>query len=268
MLQHHAPRAWSKRLLLWQIFEGSLTAYFLKGSIIERRGPAGFLIDAQGEDGEISLGRVETHFSKEIAEALRAIGCAERPEPISSIFQMKGIEVGREEWAGEPRTMMIGPFIFADKLDFEAGILTLEDFSPRDLSEVLFGEEHEFLSEFDDSYLDADLREMCFEQSAIEMLAPGAPTAKPLTVGELYTQSLKPAGGPGRSRKWDWEGALAHIVSIANTPDGLPEGHGAQAAIERMMLDWFTSTANGAPQESEIRKRAAQVMSAVQGGRK
>ena len=268
MLQHHAPRAWSKRLLLWQIFEGSLTAYFLKGLIIERRRPAGFLIDAQGEDGEISLGRVEAHFTREIADALRAVGCAERPEPISSIFRLKGIEVRRDEWADEPRTMMIGPFIFADKLDFESGSLSLEDFSPRDLPEVLFGDEHEFLSEFDNSELEVELREMCFEQSAIEMLAPGAPMAKSLTVGDLHAQRPKPAGGPGRSRKWDWEGALAHIVSIANTPDGLPEGHGAQAAIERMMLDWFSATASGTPQESEIRKRAAQVMSALDEGRK
>jgi hypothetical protein len=68
------------------------------------------------------------------------------------------------------------------------------------------------------------------------------------------------SGGPGRPARWDWEGALAAVVASANTPDGLPEGHGAQAAIERLIADYFG--ADG-PSESQIRLRAGRIMEAL-----
>lgn len=69
----------------------------------------------------------------------------------------------------------------------------------------------------------------------------------------------------GRPPKWDWEGAMAHVVAVANTPDGLETGPGAQAAIERLIADWFTRASKdaGAPSESEVRKRASCIMKAI-----
>lgn len=70
----------------------------------------------------------------------------------------------------------------------------------------------------------------------------------------------------GRPPKYDWEGALAYVTAVANTPDGLETGPGAQAAIERLMADHFTRTSNdgSGPCESEIRKRASRVMKAIE----
>ena len=267
-LQHLAPRAWCKRLLLWRIFEGTTAAYFFGGSIVERRRPAGFLVDAQAENRDMSIALVEEQFGSEIADALRAVGCPEKIEKISEVFSLKGIETRREEWRDEPRIVEIGAFVFADEVNFESGILRMEEFSSGDANDVLFGEEHDFRSEYDDGELDVELRGLSFELHTIEMLAPNAPPLVPMSTKELHAPRPSHRGGPGRSRKWDWEGALARVVSIANTPDGLPEGHGAQAAIERMISEWFTATTSGQPPESEIRKRAAQVMRAISEGRK
>lgn len=69
----------------------------------------------------------------------------------------------------------------------------------------------------------------------------------------------------GRPGKWDWEGALIHLIAIANRPDGLPEGKGAQARIVELMLDWFAANdGDGAtPAESEIKSRARRVVEAL-----
>jgi hypothetical protein len=67
----------------------------------------------------------------------------------------------------------------------------------------------------------------------------------------------------GRLPKWDWEGALIEVTRVANTPDGLPTGRGAQAEIERIMRDWFIATYDGAPSISDIRERARRIMAAI-----
>ncbi|WP_235522906.1 hypothetical protein [Novosphingobium sp. Leaf2] len=67
----------------------------------------------------------------------------------------------------------------------------------------------------------------------------------------------------GRPPTWDWEGALIHVVAIANTPDGLPSERGAQARIEEIIRDWFIQAGGDAPADSEIRKRANGIMKRV-----
>lgn len=63
----------------------------------------------------------------------------------------------------------------------------------------------------------------------------------------------------GRPAKWHWEGALAHVVAMAQTPVGLPTGHGAQAKIEAIIAEWFTAETGNSPSISQIRTRAALV---------
>lgn len=70
----------------------------------------------------------------------------------------------------------------------------------------------------------------------------------------------------GRPPTHDWEGAIVHITMLANTPDGLPEGQGAQAKIEGFMRDWFIQETGDAPSESEIRKRARRVIERLKTG--
>ncbi len=67
----------------------------------------------------------------------------------------------------------------------------------------------------------------------------------------------------GRPRKYDWEGALIHIAALANHPDGLPTGSGAQAEIARRIADWFEGSGGETPADSEIRRRAARIMQAL-----
>ena len=70
----------------------------------------------------------------------------------------------------------------------------------------------------------------------------------------------------GRPSKWDWEGALAHVVSIAQRPDGLPTGDGAQSKIETLIADWFVSETGNSPATSQIRQRARTIMQLVTKG--
>lgn len=75
-----------------------------------------------------------------------------------------------------------------------------------------------------------------------------------------------PPSARGRPAKWDWEGALAHLVTIANGIDGLEAlatDELRQADVERAICDWFISKVGEAPVESEIRKRAAKVTLAL-----
>jgi hypothetical protein len=68
----------------------------------------------------------------------------------------------------------------------------------------------------------------------------------------------------GRPPKWEWEGALAFIVSQAQSPDGLPTGPGAQARIEEMMAGWFLAETGDAPAPSQIRQRAATIIQSLE----
>lgn len=72
----------------------------------------------------------------------------------------------------------------------------------------------------------------------------------------------------GRTRKWDWEGAMCAVIAQANTPDGLPEGYGAQAEVGRLIGQWFRDNQRGEPAPSEIGARAAKVMAAIEASRK
>jgi hypothetical protein len=73
-------------------------------------------------------------------------------------------------------------------------------------------------------------------------------------------KSAKAKNPGGRPPRWDWEGAWIEVVLVANTPDGLPTGRGAQAEIERIMHDWFVATFDAAPSTSDIRARAHRIM--------
>jgi hypothetical protein len=80
----------------------------------------------------------------------------------------------------------------------------------------------------------------------------------------VNAQSI-PSARQGRPPKWDWEAAMAYVVACANTPDGLETGPGAQAAIERLIADFFirSSDDSTAPCESETRKRASRIVKAM-----
>ena len=59
------------------------------------------------------------------------------------------------------------------------------------------------------------------------------------------------------------EGSTAYLLSIAQTPDGLAMGQGAQAQIERLIADWFMTSAGNTPAESQVRQHATKIMIAL-----
>jgi hypothetical protein len=59
----------------------------------------------------------------------------------------------------------------------------------------------------------------------------------------------------GRNTVWDWEGAMRHLVIVANTPDGLPQ---LQADTERLVARYFEDRTDGhSPVTSAIRAKVA-----------
>ena len=93
------------------------------------------------------------------------------------------------------------------------------------------------------------------------MLLPSSSLGE--TIGFLTAQPerRRPVGRPP---KWDWEGAMANVVSKAQHPDGLPTGPGAQARIEGLITDWFMAEVQDAPASSQVRQRAAKIMRMIE----
>lgn len=117
--------------------------------------------------------------------------------------------------------------------------------------------------------------EQCLLSGAV--FTPTASTAEALQLGiarirdKLPTAfagthvSLKPAANKGgHPGKWNWEGALIHLIAVANHPDGLPEGRGAQTRLVELMADWFAKHNDGAaPADSDMKKRARLIMEEI-----
>lgn len=98
-----------------------------------------------------------------------------------------------------------------------------------------------------------------FQQAEIEMIV--------LNAGKSVDPLSAPTGQDcttGRRRKYDWEGALIGVIALANSPDGLPTGYGAQAKIERMLAGWFQKTHGVEPSSSELRLRARRIVNEVE----
>jgi hypothetical protein len=169
------------------------------------------------------------------------------PEPIrvTEVF---------EEWEGEYWELQAPDiFLYPEHIDWEEGMLRTSELPTEDMNWLV--------DDHSGSHVVYDLEAMCFLLSQVEMIAPFAP---PPPHAAVQIGTVKSAGG--RPRKYDWEGALIHLIAIANAPDGLPDGPGSQAAIGRLMLQWFQENAGEEPAESEVKKYARRVVEAL--GRK
>ena len=80
-------------------------------------------------------------------------------------------------------------------------------------------------------------------------------------------RSDPPKNKGGRPAKYDWHGAIAHLVALASRPDGLdPTGKGKELNvpyISHLMEDWFDTQGVGRPGDSQLRKFAAIVVGAI-----
>jgi len=250
MLSAHAPRAWCKRVLNWEVFNTDLRLYASKGQVIRLRLAGDILKDA-GVSADLrdadraQLEQEDDEYRIPILKALEA----EHP--------YDKVETIREDWQGREDDVLPFGLIPTSTIDWEAGTLNAELLHDLVPNEWLAASEETFeVGEFETLII--SLSGLRFELNAIEMLAPGA-TAPPVEAKQSTSASKR----GGRPIKWNWEGALAHIASLANKPDGLPTDAGAQAQIARLITSWFMTEAGEAPADSEVRKRAATILEAL-----
>lgn len=261
MLQAHAPRAWCKRLLMWLVFDSQLSLIFMKGSVKEFRSSYGLIgealyaaeVEGKPDDPkrlEEYLKLVAQEWSEEIAENVRAAGV----EPFANACTR------HHTFEDEPTEAPIAALVFADTVDWERGIAAGSIYPDQEDKFLRHGSEL-LDPEYEHSLIEFELEGMAFELEQIELLAPNA--SGPAPNGMIISRSDDERSRRpriGRPPKWDWEGAIAHVAAVANRPDGLPEGVGAQAKLEQIIMDWFVELTGDAPTPSEVRRRASKIM--------
>lgn len=251
-LSQAAPRPWIKRMLQWMIYTGELTPHFTHGRIRPFTNVMSILLKEQGLfdlQGKPEFNyTVRERFDAEFAEQL--IG-RDATDPVYD----SSIEWSDDE---EPHEVGAGMFVFADEIDWERGLIRAE-WNRLDISDAhLFWDADVHLtSQFDEPSFEIALSGLSFSFDSIEMLQPQQEFT-PVSALRAGTRMV------GRPRKWDWEGAMTHLTGLAQHPDGLPSGAGAQAQIERTICDWFVVSTGDSPAMSQIRSRAQAIMKMIE----
>lgn len=83
-------------------------------------------------------------------------------------------------------------------------------------------------------------------------------------IDKFSPNSAKPQK-TSRNSKYDWVGAIAHLVGIAEL-DSLvedPHAHGALAKVEKAIADWFAAKTGDQPSEAAIRPYANKVLASI-----
>lgn len=251
-LSQAAPRPWVQRLLRWMAFDEGLATYSVKGRVQPFGSVSDYtsqLVEQAGERcGPKMDAAIRKNFSVEIAAKL--VG----KDPFSRCDEEPYV------WdePDEPRQLDIGFFLYATEIDWEAGTLKA-DFLPAngELSEIFFPDSEFLGSELQSPEFEAEVEGLSFEASKIELLLPSMNLDQDTGFSAGPNERRRPVGRP---RKWDWEGAMAHVISRAQHPDGLPTGHGAQAKVETLISEWFVKEMQDSPSPSQVRQRAAKIM--------
>ncbi len=115
-------------------------------------------------------------------------------------------------------------------------------------------------SEFSDPTYSVKFSGLKFDANRIELLLPAAQFSAKIE----KSAGVSTARQMGRPTKWDWDGAMSHVIAVAQTPDGLPTGHGAQAKIEAIMAEWFEAETGNSPAISQIRAKASRIISMIE----
>jgi len=233
-------------------FDEGLAAYSRAGHVQPYGSVSDFtgqLIETVGElFGPAMDAAIAKEYSPEIAK--RLVG----KDPFSR-YDDDLIEWDETE---DPRLVDAGVFIYATEIDWDANIIIAKDIPKRsEFFESLFDNTELFVSELEDCTFDANIRGLCFEFSRIEMLLPTFSLGQTSGINTIPQERGKAIGRPP---KWDWEGAMAHVIFEAQKPDGLPTGPGSQARIEGMIADWFIAQTRDTPSASQIRQRAAKIV--------
>ena len=252
MLSAHAPRAWAKRVLSSEVYQGNVSLFFGTGEITERQYALEIIRTCcEGKD-EGDLSKVRRQYGDEVGDAVA------RAAPLEKVA------VRTDRWTEEARQLPIQVVVFADDADWESGTVTAT--FDWEMSEAIEGYE-ELLMEGRLSELQIDLHEMCFLLSEIEMLAPGDNTKLALAFDLFKGSVAAPArtAGPGRRREYDWEGALLYLLGEAekNGIAPLPDARGAQADIQNLLADWFSANGGKVPADSQLQSFAGKALRAI-----
>lgn len=236
---------------MWMMLDEGFGAFFRRGVITPHTYVFSFTSELREQAGE-SAGpkmdqKIREHFDPLFAAKL--VGKKDTDQ----------VNDEPTEWdeTDEPHAVSAGFFLYATELDWEAGTLVCDHIpTGRDRPEFMFWDDEQHLgSEFERPDFHVSLGGLSFEANAVEMLLPTASLSAP-----AFAVSRQPQRGVGRPPKWDWEGALAHIIAGAQHPDGLPVGPGSQARIEAMIAEWFTEQVGNAPAVSQVRQRAQAII--------
>lgn len=251
-LSQAAPRPWVQRLLRWMAFDEGLDVYSRKGRVQAYGRVFDFtsrLLDKVNNLSGLEMdAAIREEYGDELAEKL--IG----KEPFSRFDDEPCI------WddTDDPKLLDVGFFLYASEIDWDNGVLKADSIPGHgELSETFFASSEFLGSELERPDFEAHIEGLSFEFSKIEMLLPSMELGQTIGFTAAQHDRRKPVGRP---QKWDWEGAMAFVISQAQHPDGLPTGPGAQARIEALISDWFLQQVQESPSPSQVRQRAAKIM--------
>ena len=248
-LSKSAPRAWIKRMLLWMIYTYEIDVYCLNARSVAKTRVYKLLLDALDRDanGPKREEQIREHFSEEMAEKLLA---ANEMDELKEVV----CELTEEDTLQQ---VSCGYFVYATHINWEEGVLLAEIYDSTADKDLFLDSDELLQSEFDDADYEVGFTGLCFDREKIEMLQPNFPMLQPAKESREERPRL------GRPRTWDWESTTAYLLSIAQTPDGLPTGPGAQAQIERLVADWFMASTGNTPAVSQIRQHVAKITKAL-----
>lgn len=251
-LSKSAPRAWVKRMLLWMIFNNDLSPYFVEGRVVAKERIFSILVKALGADafGDKRNDLIREHFDPEIAEKYIA------SDPVNEYQEDVACEWNS---TAEPQEVSCGYFVFATSINWDEGIVHANLDSKNSEDETLFWDAETLLaSDLSDPDYEVTLKGLCFDRNKIEILQPHIE----LPQSAKHRRDDHPPR-IGRPRTWNWDGAMTYLLTVAQKPDGLPTGPGAQAQIEHLITDWFMDSTGNSPAVSQVRQHAAKIMKAL-----
>ena len=251
-----APSSWVHRLLRWMSFDQEISAYSTSGKVQAHSPVFEFttkLYEHAGEySGEKMDAEIRRDYSPEIADQLVGKSLHDR------VYEDPVI------WSDTEGAIVVDPgfFLFADEIDWMGGTIRCEHLNPGgELTEFLFPSDDLFGTAFEKPEYEATIHGLSFQLNEIELLLPNLDIGQRSGFTAEHSISRRKVG---RRPKWDWEKAMAFVVSQAQTPDGLPTGAGAQARIEDMIAGWFTDETGNSPSTSQIRERAAKIIAMLE----
>ncbi len=254
-LSQSAPAAWAYRTLLWMAQSGELDLYADAVTVEARASIFGFLGPLYDEAGAWEGAAMDAAIRKKYAPDLaeKIIGKDKHGYVDDEIYEITGWDaIGIIDF---------GFLIFMTKFEWQNSLMECDYIDDDHLKlDWLFGSQDFVGSEFPNPDYTVKFSGLKFDANRIELLLPAAQLSARIekSVGVSIARHV------GRPTKWDWDGAMSHVIATAQTPDGLPTGHGAQAKIETMIADWFEAETGNSPAISQIRAKASRIIAMIE----